>query len=146
MRWWAREGFDEFDMVDPLLLDRPVPVEDAEVDRMETLCRAATPGSLVMDDQSDGGGELIATLPDGRLIVSERGEVLGDEEHRASVEANAQLICRARSIVLRMVHDRRCWRQREQQMLQRIEELERQLGRDRVTEDGSGQGFPRRPR
>jgi hypothetical protein len=150
MRWWDEECFEEFDLADPLQHERIVPVEDDEADRMEELCRAATPGPLVIDDRSEGGGALIATLPDGRSIVSQCAGVVGEEESQAAIEANAQLVCRARCMVLRMIHDRRHWRQREQELLGRVEQLEGELERAR-TEAGpvavaAEDGPPRRPR
>jgi hypothetical protein len=146
MRWWDEECFDEFDVADPMEHERIVPVDDEEAERFEAICRAATPGPLVIDDQSEGDGVLVATLPDGRLIVSQRS--LDERESHAAIDANAQLICRARCMVLRMVHDRLCWHEREQQLIEKIQRLESELERVRA-EQGmvvAGGAVPTQPR
>jgi hypothetical protein len=145
MRWWDEECFDEFDVADPLEQERIVPVDDEEADRYEAICRSATPGPLVIDDQSDGAGALVATLPDGRFIVTQHS--LGEHDSHAAVEANAQLICRARCMVLRLVHDRRCWHDREGQLVEKIRRLESELERAGVDQGAiAAEAVPTQPR
>ncbi|HIE38371.1 MAG TPA: hypothetical protein EYH34_14695 [Planctomycetes bacterium] len=150
MRWWDQDCFDEFDVADPLQDQRMVPVDDDEAERLEQLCLAGTPGPLVIDDRSDGDGVVVATLPDGRMIVSRHVAVRSQEESEAAIQADAELICRARCMVLRMVRDRRLWRKREQHLLERIDQLEKQLEQARTAVDqmvtASQPLRPRQPR
>ena len=100
------------------------PVEDDEAAILEAICLAATPGPLVTDDLSSGDGALVATLPDGRHIVSLRPPASCPEDARSMAAANAQLICEARSLLLRLLRDRQRWARREGCLLDKIRELE----------------------
>ena len=67
------EDPDELDhrgVFDPLCVERSAPIEDEEAAMVEALCQAATPGPLVVDDEVEGEGAVVVSLPDGRLIVS----------------------------------------------------------------------------
>ena len=114
---------EEDDVFDPHLV-RCRPVEDDEAEIIEAICLAATPGPLVTDDLSDGQGALVATLPDGRHIVSVRPPVSCPEDARSMAAANAQLICEARSLLLRLLRDRQRWERREGCLSEKIRELE----------------------
>ena len=114
---------EEDDVFDPHVVQCR-PVEDDEAEIIEAICLAATPGPLVTDDRSDGGGALVVTLPDGRHIVSLRPPAGGPEDARSMGAANAQLICEARSLLLRLLRDRQRWERREACLLERISELE----------------------
>jgi len=114
---------EEDDVFDPLVVECP-PVEDDEAEIVEAICQAATPGPLVTDDRSDGGGALVATLPDGRHIVSLRPPAGCPDDARSMGAANAQLICEARSLLLRLLRDRQRWGRREACLLEKIRELE----------------------
>ena len=106
------------------------PVDDDEAEIIEAICLATTPGPLVTDEVSDGGGSLVATLPDGRSIVSVRPPGGSPDDARSMAAANLQLICEARCWLLRLLEDRRRWRRREEEMLKKMRALEEQLERD----------------
>jgi len=131
MRWWDEECIENEDsvMTDPLLVERSKPVTDEEARRFEEICQAATQGPLVVDDKSDGGGTVIAYLPDGRFVVSQSQEVIASPDAVEAARANAELICRARCMVLRLLRDRHEWKRREQGLRKRIEFLEAEMER-----------------
>jgi hypothetical protein len=131
MRWWDEECIEDGDSVitDPLLVERSKPVTEEEAKRFEEICQAATPGPLVVDDKSDGGGTVVATLPDGRFVVSHSVDPVTCSDPEAAAQANGDLICRARCIVLRLLRDRWQWKRREQGLLKRIDFLEAELER-----------------
>lgn len=108
------------DISDPLRVERSSAVDDDEAAAIEILCRAATPGPLVTDDMADGQGSLVAMLPDGRNVISLSHES-SETDARLTVEANLQLICRARHLLLRLLRDRR-------QLRERLRELEELVG------------------
>jgi len=125
-------------LFDPLCVERSAPIGDEEAALVETLCQAATPGPLVVDEQAAGDGAVVVSLPDGRLIVSLTAGVEHTESGGA-IEANAQLICKARYLMLRLLRDRQQWKEEREFLLQRIRTLEAALG------DGQA-GPPRVPR
>lgn len=131
MRWWDEECIEEEDSVitDSLLIERNTPVTDEEARRLEEICQEATPGPLVVDEKSEGGGAVIASLPDGRYVVSQGEEGITPPDAVAVARANAELICRARSMVLRLLRDREQSKRREQALRQRIEFLETEIQR-----------------
>ena len=100
---------------------------DEEADLLEALCRSATPGPLVIDDEAEGEGAVVATLPDGRMIVSLTASVEHTEDPGA-VEANAQLLCKGRNLLLRLLRDRRQWLAQRDFLQERIHTLETALG------------------
>jgi len=104
-------------------------MDDDEAELIEAICQAATPGPLVTDDVSDGGGALVATLPDGRNIVSVSDSPSCPEDARSRAAADAQMICEARSVLLRLLRDRGRWQRREKLLLEKIRSLEDQLER-----------------
>jgi len=128
---WRLEDEDPFVDGDSVILHmvRSRPVDDDEAELIEAICQAATPGPLVADEVSNGGGMLVATLPDGRNIVSLSTMTGGPARSRTFAAANAQLICEARSLLLRLLRDRRRWRRREKCLLEEIRLLEDQLER-----------------
>ena len=69
MRWWEIEDFDDCDLFDPVRVERSPKVEDTEAAVFEAICHSASPGPFVIDDQAGGEGVVVASLPDGRLIV-----------------------------------------------------------------------------
>ena len=108
--------FQDSDISDPLRIERSSAMDDEEAAAVEALCRAATPGPLMVDEAADGEGILVASLPDGRHVISLSSEGCPDDAE-CMAEANIQLICRARYLLLRMLRDRR-------RLLDRIRELE----------------------
>jgi len=118
-------GVDEYDP--HLVRSRPVADEEAEV--IEAICQTATPGPLTTDEGSYVGGALVATLPDGRNIISLGFPEGSLADIRSSAAANAQLICEARCVVLRLLRDRQRWKRRETYLLERVQALEEQLER-----------------
>jgi hypothetical protein len=115
------------DMFDPLYIERSSPIEDEEAASIESLCQSATPGPLVVDDNVDGEAAPVFALPDGRMIVSLTALVEHTDDEEAS-RANAQLICKARYLLLRLLRDRRDWAQQRERLNRRIDELEDALG------------------
>ncbi len=129
------EELDGSGIFDPLCVQRSAPLEDEEAALVEALCQAATPGPLVVDDETPGDGAVVACLPDGRMIVS----LSASMEHvqgEAVAHANAELICKARHLLLRLLRDRRQWKEEQEFLLERIRTLEAALGTD---EDSLGQ-------
>jgi len=114
-------------MFDPLYIERSAPIDDDEAAQIELLCQSATPGPLVIDDDVAGEGALVASLPDGHMIVSLTAPVEHTEDEEAA-RANAELICKARYLLLRLLRDRRQWNEERERLLNRIEELEHELG------------------
>jgi hypothetical protein len=105
------------------------PVDDDEAEIIEAICLVTTPGPLVTDDVSDGGGCLVVTLPDGRNVVSLTPPAGSPADARSMAAANLQLICEARCWLLRLLQDRQRWRRREEDLLEKIRALEEQLDR-----------------
>ncbi len=122
-RWLQELAESEAVGYDPLCVERSAPVDDDEAAAIEALCHTATPGPLVLDDETDGDGAPMVTLPDGRVVVSRTAAVesLADP---AVVDANAELICKARYYLLRLLRDRQRWQAERQELLDRIAELE----------------------
>ena len=147
--WRLEDGcFSDGDGFDPHLV-RSRPVDDEEADLIEAICQAATPGPLVTDEVANGGGVLVATLPDGRNIVSLSTMAGGPARSRTFAAANAQLICEARSLLLRLLRDRQRWRRREKCLLEEIRLLEDQLERSEAVDAPEWLGedpAPSRPR
>jgi len=125
MNLW-HDNPDGEDVFDPLCIERSSPIEDQEAELVEALCRAATPGPLVVDDQADGDGAAVVSLPDGRMIVSLAASV-DQTRDEAVTDANAELICKARYLLLRLLRDRQQWKEQREFLLQRIRTLEAAL-------------------
>lgn len=121
--WYQELAESEAAGYDPLCVERSAPVDDVEAAAIETLCHTTTPGPLVLDDETDGDGAPMVTLPDGRVVVSRTAAVesLADP---GVIDANAELICKARYYLLRLLRDRQRWQAERQELLERIAELE----------------------
>ena len=145
-RWHENvDGLDHSEIFDPLCVERSAPMNDEEAELAEALCHAATPGPLVVDDEAEGEGAVVASLPDGRLIVSLTASVEHTQD-RAAGEANAQLICKARTLVLRLLRDRQQWKEQQVFLQERRRTLESLLqGEKTVAEDGSLEDTVRMP-
>ncbi len=134
--------YQELAESDPLCVERSAPVDDNEAAAVEALCQAATPGPLVLDDDdnAEGDGAPVVTLPDGRVVVSRTATVesLADP---AVIDANAALICKARYYLLRLLRDRQQWQSERQELLARLAELETDF-----TASGPRGAAPARPR
>ncbi len=144
-RW--HEDPDELNhsgVFDPLCVQRSAPMDDEEAALIETLCQATTPGPLVVDDEVEGEGAVVASLPDGRLIVSLTAPVEQTEEESVG-RANAELICKARHLLLRLLRDRQQWKEQREFLLERIRTLEAALGREESAA-GRPDSFFSRPR
>jgi hypothetical protein len=128
---------DEFESgpFDPLQVERSRPVDDEEASQWEMVCQAASPGPLVIDDQADGGGVVVATLPDGRRLIS-RTPAGSPLDAMCLAEANTELICHARFWLLRLLRDREHGKRRERQLQQEVEELQARL---RLLEEAAGE-------
>jgi len=117
----------DVDTFDPLCIERSSPIEDEEAAFIESLCQSATPGPLVIDDNVDGEAAPVFSLPDGRMIVSLTALVEHTKGEEAA-QANAQLLCKARYLLLRLLRDRRDSAEQREQLSRRIDELEDALG------------------
>ncbi len=123
-RWYEELAESQTGGYDPLCVERSAPVDDDEAAAIEALCQTATPGPLVLDDDAaDGDGAPMVTLPDGRVVVS-RTATVESLVDPAVVDANAELICKARYYLLRLLRDRQRWQAERQELLDRIAELE----------------------
>ena len=71
-----------------------------------------------MDDATVGDGTLVASLPDGRHIISLAEEAFLDD--RVVGEANARLICQARYLLMRLLRDRERWQRERERLLEQI--------------------------
>lgn len=127
MRWWEIEEFDDCDMLDPVRVERSPKVEDMEAAVFEAICHSASPGPFVIDDHASGEGIVVASLPDGRLIISIGAAPPSEEDSEIQAEANARLICEARCMILRLLRDRERWYEKERDLLDRIAVLETRL-------------------
>ena len=115
------------DVFDPLCIERSAPMDDEEAAMVEALCQASTPGPLVVDDEAEGEGAVVVSLPNGRMIVS----LSATAEHTRDegvTHANTQLICKARFLLLRLLRDRQQWKEQRTFLLERIRTLETALG------------------
>lgn len=151
--WHDRaDGLDSSLLFDPLCVERSEPVGDEEAAEIEVICQAATPGPMVLDDQAHGEGSVVASLPDGRTIVSLTTHAAHtDAEVAAAIEANARLICKARYFLLRLLRDRERWQEERTALLDRLSALEAELERLRcfqgqLAELGGGQPTCKRKR
>ena len=126
MRFWDDDclhlGLDDAEPFNPLLAGGSTPLTDEEVASIEALCEMATRGPLVIDDQASGEGVVVATLPDGRHIVSLAPDDPSDDPK--SIEANAQLIRQARCLLLRLLRDRDRWHMERDELLERMHSLD----------------------
>ena len=120
-----RFALEELPCSDSVLLDQLLPLGDKEVACIEALCDAAGPGPLLVDDVAGGDGVVVATLPDGRHIISLAPT--GSPDDPSWVQVNARLICHARHYLLRLLSDRRRWQRECEKLLARIESLEAAL-------------------
>ncbi len=122
--WREQEdGLDSECIFDPLCVERSAPIDDDEAALIEAICHAATPGPLVVDDQAAGEGAVVATLSDGRTIASLTAGVEHTKNESATA-ANADLICKARYLLLRLLRDRQQWKEEREFLVQRIRTLE----------------------
>lgn len=128
MRWWEIEEFDDCDMFDPIRIERSPRVEDTEAAVFEAICHTASPGPFVIDDQASGEGTVVASLPNGRLVVSLGAAPPSEEDGPLQADANARLICEARCMILRLLRDRERWFERERDLLDQIAVLKSRVG------------------
>lgn len=117
------DGLDSECIFDPLCVERSAPIDDEEASLIEALCQASTPGPLVVDDDASGEGAVVATLPDSRMIVSLTAGV-EHTETGGTIDANAELLCKARYLLLRLLRDRQQWKEEKEFLVQRIRTLE----------------------
>jgi hypothetical protein len=149
-RWYdSADELGHGEIFDPLCIERSAPMEDTEAELVEALCHAATPGPLVIDDEAQGEGAVVVSLPDGRLIVSLTAPVEHTQQEGVN-HANAELVCKARYLLLRLLRDRRRWKEEREFLLARIRTLEAALKIEDGVTVGKGWGpvseAPSRPR
>lgn len=111
-------GLDDSEAFDPLMASGRLPLTDEDVAAIEALCDAATRGPLLIDDQTTGEGAVVATLPDGRHIISLAPDASSDDP--AAIEANARLIRQARCLLLRLLRERERWQHERAELLERL--------------------------
>jgi hypothetical protein len=111
-------AFDDTEQFNPLLTEGGAPITDEDAVRIEALCEAATRGPLLIDDQASGEGAVVATLPDGRHIISLAPDASSNDP--ATIEANARLIRQARCLLLRLLRDRNRWCREREELLARL--------------------------
>lgn len=117
------ETISDSGIFDPLCVERSAPVDDEEAAALEALCKSATPGPLVIDDEAPADGAVIVTLPDGRTIISLSAPVEQTQDS-AVTNANAALICKARYLLLRLLRDRTQWKREREALLEQIRRLQ----------------------
>ena len=126
-RWYESPEEENHEaLFDPLCVERSAPMDDEEAAMVEALCQAATPGPLVVDDNAEGEGAVLVSLPDGRLIISLTASAEQTRDEGVNY-ANAQLICKARYLLLRLLRDRRQWGEQREFLTERIRTLEAAL-------------------
>lgn len=113
------------DSFDAAHVDSVVPLDDREARRIEYVCRAATPGPLVVEADGWSGGTLVATLPDGRQIVSMTSASGGGGQDE--LDANARLICRGRQLLLRLLNERKRWQAEQAVLRAKLKSLEEEV-------------------
>ena len=136
---------DWCDVAEAPPLDRMRPLTKREVAEIETLCNQAIPGPFVSGDLTDGDGLLLATLADGRPLVSlgfDPGETVTPE----MTEATLRLFCRARYLLLRLLGERTAWSRQREQLLEQIEQLQARLDGKGAPETYEPVSLPRQPR
>lgn len=134
MSRWLEDADEVSDsgIFDPLCVQRSAPLDDEEAAMVEALCQEATPGPLVIDDEAQGEGAVVVGLPDGRMIVSLTAPVEQTLDESAT-RANAELICKARYLLLRLLRDRQQWQQQRESLLKKIRTLEAGLRQEETT-------------
>jgi len=138
--------FEDLELFDPMCMHRRSPVTDEEAELLEALCLTAMPGPLAVDDAAEGDNAVVAILPDGRVIVSLSAPVEQTEDPDA-VRANAELICKARHMLLRLLRERRGWARQREELLSKVRDLEAALEAAIATEQPSSAASARhRPR
>ncbi len=117
------ENLERDDYFDPLCVERSAPMDDGEAELIKALCETATPGPLVVDDDTEGEGAVVVSLPDGRIIISLAASIEHTEDDGV-MDANAQLICKSRYALLRLLRDRQQWKHQKEFLENRIRTLE----------------------
>lgn len=99
----------------------------------EVLQRASA--SVVLDEDADGDGAVVATMSDGRHLIT-LALPLGGRIDPATAEADALLFCHARAVISRLLQDREYLLEENAQLRQRLAELET-LVQDQLRKDDS---------
>ena len=110
---------------EPWQLPPPVrqrPLSKEEVAQIKRLCHQSIPGPFVVGDAADGEDRLVATLADGRPLVS-RSLTMGERLEPEAVEATLQLFCRARHLLLHLLAERESLQRRCDSLEQQCDQL-----------------------
>ena len=118
-------GLEDVELFGPRPVDPNGSMRPEELADLEALCEAATCGPLLIDDHMTGEGVVMATLPDGRHIISLTSDKPSDDP--ATIRANARLICQARGLLLRLLRDRDRWQVERDKLLAKLDSLESAL-------------------
>ena len=105
---------------DPSWVESQVLTEE-QVGRIRQLLARAS-GAIVLDDHADGHGAVVATLSNGRHLISLEVP-LGSKIDPAAEEANAELFGHARAIIARLLRDRELILQENARLRRQVEEL-----------------------
>ena len=118
-------GLDDAELFGPRPVEPNGSLRPEELADVESLCETATCGPLLIDDHMTGEGVVVATLPDGRHIISLTSDKPSDDP--ATIRANARLICQARGLLLRLLRDRDRWQVERDELLAKLDSLESAL-------------------
>ncbi len=99
----------------------------------EVLQRASA--CVVLDDDADGDGAVVATMSDGRHLIT-LALPLGGRIDPATAEADALLFCHARAVISRLLQDREYLLEENARLRQRLAELE-SLVQEQLRKDDS---------
>ncbi len=93
-----------------------------QIQRIKEVLEQAS-ASVVLDEDADGDGAVVATLSDGRHLIT-LALPLGGRIDPATAEADALLFCHARTVISRLLQDREYLLEENTRLRQRIAELE----------------------
>jgi len=137
-------GYDDCERYASLLADQCAPLGQNDLAAIAALCEAAAAGPFLIDDEASGEGVVVATLPDGRHVVSLSSDRAAFEPER--IRANGRLFCQARSWLVRLLRDRLRLERERESLLARVARLEAILARRGRTSVRSSLMRPPQPR
>ncbi len=109
-------------------------LSEEQIQRIKEVVEQAS-AQVVLDDEADGDGAVVATMSNGRHLIT-LALPLGDRIDPATAEADALLFCHARQVITRLLQDRECLLEENARLRQRIAELEGLL-RDQLRKEDS---------
>ncbi len=109
-------------------------LSEEQIQRIKEVLEQAS-ASVVLDEDADGDGAVVATMSDGRHLIT-LALPLGGRIDPATAEADALLFCHARTVIYRLLQDREYLLEENDRLRQRIAELESLL-REQLHKDDS---------